>query len=165
MSAMMVKRSKMTTMRQRSAGVKVDTIDRREEEGRQKTTTVMKIDIAAARNIVIEEMKENIDVVVAVQIAKMAPKEEKTPREHQVKNLKKTKRVVEVVIKSDVHALVPLKAQLRGEEVIKMKMISIEDAHHATDADTEATQAIAAIKINKEMKPTNSTRRKRRKNR
>ena len=44
-------------------------------------------------------------------------------------------------------------------------MIGIEDAHRETDAVTVATQAIAVIKINKEMKPMNFTRRKRRKSR
>ena len=44
-------------------------------------------------------------------------------------------------------------------------MIGIEDALRETDAVTVATQAIAAIRINKEMKPTNSTRRKRKKSR
>ena len=163
--AMTVKRSKMTMMLQRSAEEKVDTNDRKGEGERQVKTTVMKIDIAAARSTVLEEMKGSIVEDVAVQIAKMAPQEEKTPRVHQVKNLKEIKRVVEVVIKSDAHALVPLKAQLKGEEEIKMKMIGMEDALHATNDDTAATQAIAAIKINKEMKPTNSTRRKRRKSR
>ena len=123
------------------------------------------VDTAIVRNTVIAKMKGSIDGVEAVQIAKMAPTEEKILKDHKVKNLKEIRRMTEVANKGDAHALVLPKVQLRDEVEKKMKMIGIEDVLHGIDADIAATQAIAAIKINKEMKPMNSTRRKRRKSR